>query len=147
MRTLILAVASLLPFVVSAQSTKDDDYIRHAAETIATLHDSMLDPASFVLDGAYVTKPIHRLADKEDKDKPTYCYAFRSHNTMGGYAEGRAYEDPLDHGRLQIIHPSADGVFMGYDTGWVAPCKSKNIDRDITAQVAQLAATMYKKTR
>jgi hypothetical protein len=146
MRKLILAYVALIPFVVLAQSA-DDQAIQHAAATVASLHDSMLDPASFVLDGAYVTKPIHRSADKEHKDKPTYCYAYRSHNTMGGYTEGRAYEDPLDHGRLQVVHASPDGAFMGYDTGWIAPCKAKNIDRDITPSVAQLAATMYKKTR
>jgi hypothetical protein len=147
MQTLILVVAALLPFSALAQSANYDNSIQHAADTVATLHDSMLDPASFVLDGAYVTKPVHRFADKEHKDKPTYCYVFRSHNAMGGYTEGRAYEDPLDHGRLQVIQQSADGAFMGYDTGWAAPCKSKNIDRDITAQVAQLAATKYKRSR
>lgn len=107
----------------------------------------MLDPASFVLDGVFITKPIHRFADKEHKDRGTYCYAFRSHNTMGGYSEARAYEDPLDHGKLVIVHPNADGAFMGYDTGWIAPCKAKDLAEDITARVAAAAPSLYQKTR
>lgn len=83
-----------------AALAQDSDSTHHAALTVAALHDSMLDPASFVLDGAYVTKPIHRFADKDHRDRSTYCYAFRSHNTMGGYSDARAYEDPLDHANL-----------------------------------------------
>ena len=135
-------------FATSAFSQQPgDDAVKHAAGVVASLHDSMLDPASFVLDGVFVTKPIHRYADKDHKDKPTYCYAFRSHNAMGGYAEGRAYEDPLDHGRLVTVHPASDGAFTGYDTGWVAPCKTKNIDAEITANVATLAQSLYQRAR
>lgn len=138
---LVFAFAALASAQVQAPG------IQHAAEIVAQIHDALLDPASFVLDGVYVTKPIHRFADKEHKDQSTYCYAFRSHNMMGGYAEGRAYEDPLDHGKLVTVQPGTDGVFLGYDTGWVAPCKAKNIDRDITAEVAAIAPALYKKGR
>lgn len=137
----------LFSLALAALSQQPDDSVQHAATTVAALHDSMLDPASFVLDGAYVTKPIHRLAEKDRRDMPTYCYAFRSRNPMGGYSDGRAYEDPLNHGHLTIVQPSSGGAFMGYDTGWVAPCKAKNIDRNITADVAPLAPPLYQKSR
>ena len=141
-----LFTLSLLLVVVSVPAQTPASPAEHAAAIVAHLHDTMLDPTSFVLDGVYVTKP-NRMGDKEHKGQSTYCYAFRSHNTMGGYAEGRAYEDPLDHGNLVLVQPSMDGAFMGYDTGWVAPCKAKNIDRDITADVAAIAPALYKKSR
>jgi hypothetical protein len=140
------AIIAAFAMTVAAQ-TAPTDPVRHAAQSVAHLHDTMLDPASFVLDGVYVTKPIHRFADKDHRDQSTYCYAFRSHNAMGGYSEARAYEDPLDHGKLVVVHPSEDGAFMGYDTGWVAPCKSNNVAEDITAQVAAVAPTLYQKSR
>lgn len=113
---------------------------QHAAATVARIHDTMLDPASFVLDGAFVTKP-------DKKGNVSYCYAYRSHNKMGGYSEGRAVEWSLDKGRLSTYStPEGDG-FPGYDIGWVAPCKQKNIDRDITAEVAPLAAALYRKEK
>jgi hypothetical protein len=138
--------ALLLAFVLLSSAAASGQSADHAAAIVAQIHDTMLDPTSFVLDGVYFTKP-NKVADTDHKGQGTYCYAFRSHNTMGGYAEARAYEDPVDHGKLVIVHPSTDGAFMGYDTGWVAPCKAKNIDRDITADVAAIAPALYKKTR
>jgi hypothetical protein len=94
-----------------------------------------------VLDEAYTTKP-------DKKGAISYCYAFRSHNTMGGYAAGRAVEWAADKGRLSVITPDRDtGSFFGYDAGWVSPCKTKNIDRDITADVAALAPSLYRKAK
>ena len=113
----------------------------HAAATVASLHDSMLDPASFVLDGVFVSKPNRQ-------GQISLCYAFRSHNTLGGYAEGRATEGGLNaHGGLEMVPVSEDGAWLGYDTGWIAPCKAKNIDREITADVSPLAEARYKKTK
>jgi len=122
--------------------TMDDAALKqHAAETVAHLHDTMLDPASFVLDGAFVTK-----TDK--KGKRSVCYEFRSHNKMGGYSEGRAVEDGADDNRLSVYSEgNGAGGFQGYDVGWFAPCKSKNIAHDITAEVAALAPAQYRKTR
>jgi hypothetical protein len=100
----------------------------------------MLDPASFVLDGVSIAKVNRR-------GHVSVCYAFRSHNAMGGYAEGRAVEDGDDHNRLSTYSVPNDEGFPGYDSGWVAPCKAKNIDREITAEVAVLAPALYKKTR
>jgi len=139
-------MAAAVALAVGAQNAPTDS-IQHAVRTVAFLHDAMLDPASFVLDGAFVTKPVHRFADKAHKDQPTYCYRFRSHNPMGGYSEGAAYEDPLDHGNLEIVQPSDDGAFPGYDTGWAAPCKARNLAEDITAQVAAAAPALYQKLR
>lgn len=119
----------------------NDVQVQHAAATVAKLHDSMLDPASFVLDSAFVTKP-----DKHGN--VSYCYAFRSHNRMGGYSDGRAVEDAGDHGRLSVYnHDDGYGHFQGYDVGWVAPCKYKNLGRDITAEVSGLAKTLYEKDK
>ena len=139
MKTPVLALIVLAALAVSAQSVSDET-AKHAAQTAAHLHDSMLDPASFVLDGAYVTKP-------NKKGQVSYCYTFRSHNRMGGYSDGKAVEDGSDKGRLSVYdHPADTGGWTGYDTGWVAPCKAKNIDRDITADVSALAPSLYKKT-
>lgn len=135
-----MAIVFGAAMVVSAQSV-NDDAAKHAAQTVAHLHDSMLDPASFVLDAASVTKP-----DKHGA--VSYCYEFRSHNRMGGYSDGRAVEDASDHGRLSVYdHPAETGGWVGYDTGWVAPCKRKNIDRDITTQVVALAPPLYQKAK
>jgi hypothetical protein len=136
---LILAFA----LVVASASAQD---VQHAAAVVAQLHDQMLDPASFVLDGVYVTK-VTRLPNKHNLGQAVYCYAFRSHNTMGGYSAERAAEDPgLFHGRLQIFQPDTNGNFPGYDTGWFAPCKAKNIDHEIT-DVAAIAPSLYKKSK
>jgi hypothetical protein len=114
---------------------------QRAADTVAHLHDTMLDPASFVLDGAYVTKP-------DKKGQRSVCYEFRSHNEMGGYSEARAVEDGADHNRLSIYtKDNGAGGFQGYDVGWFAPCKNRNIEREITADVAALAPVLYRKTK
>lgn len=140
MKILALAVIALFTLVVSAQSTSDEA-VKHAAQTAAHLHDSMLDPASFVLDAAYVTKP-------DKRGGVSYCYEFRSHNQMGGYSEGKAVENGSDHGRLSVYdHASETGGWVGYDTGWGAPCKKKNLDRQITAQVVALAPALYQKAK
>jgi hypothetical protein len=147
MRASVLFVMLAASTIGAAPQSPGDEAVQHAAQTVAHLRDTMLDPASFVLDAVYITKPIHRFADKDHKDKATYCYAFRSHNSMGGYAEGRAYEDPLDRGRLEVVTPNEDGAFSGYDAGMTAPCKTKNIDHDITADVVTLAPPLYRKTK
>jgi len=114
---------------------------QHAAATVAHLHDTMLDPASFVLDGVFLTKPSKR-------GNVSVCYAFRSHNTTGGYTAGRAVEDGDDHNHLSVYtQDNGAGSYAGYDVGWFAPCKGKNIDREITAEVAPLATALYRKER
>jgi hypothetical protein len=131
MKILVLVLFAVLP------SPAPD--AQHAAATVAHLHDTMLDPASFVLDGVYLTKPSKR-------GNVTVCYAFRSHNTMGGYTAGRAVEDGDDHNRLSVYTAdNGEGRYAGYDVGWFAPCKEKNIDREITADVIPLAVPLYRK--
>ena len=132
----VLAVISLT--VVTGIYAQTESAVQHAAASVAHLHDSMLDPASFALDAALVSKP-----DKHGA--VSFCYAFRSHNAMGGYAEGRAIEKGGEH--LTIVPLSSGGTWIAYDVGWGAPCKAKNIDRDITADVNLLAPTLYKKTK
>jgi hypothetical protein len=105
--------------------------------TVARIHDGMMAPASFVLDGVYLTKP-------DKKGAVTVCVAFRAANSVGGMAEGRATDDGKD---FEIIRQSEVGSFQGYDTGWVRPCTAKKIDRDVTADVAATAPALYKKTR
>jgi hypothetical protein len=135
MKTLILTLA-LSALAANAQSPVAE----HAAATVASIHDAMLDPASFVLDGAYTTKP-----DKHGA--VSFCYAFRSHNAMGGYSEERAVEGPAGSSNLSITGANDEGRFPGYDVGWVAPCKGKNLDRDITAEVKALAPSLYRKDK
>jgi len=142
MKTLVVILAFATVTTAQAPTTE----ITHAAEVVAHIHDTMLDPPSFVLDAVYVTKP-NRVGDKEHKGRPTFCYAFRSHNAMGGYSQGAAYEDPVLHGQLTFVSLDGDGDALGYNEGWVAPCKAKNLDRDITADVLAIAPALYKKTR
>jgi len=131
----------LFALILMFSATENDVQVQHAAETVAKLHDSMLDPASFVLDSAFVTKP-----DKHGN--VSYCYAFRSHNRMGGYSDGRALEDGGDHGRLSVYNQDNEaGRFQRYHVGWVAPCKGKNLDRDLTDEAAGLAKTLYRKDK
>jgi len=132
MKILVLALFAVL-------SSSPD--VQHAAAIVAHLHDTMSDPASFALDGVYLTKPSKR-------GNITVCYAFRSHNAMGGYTAGRAVEDGDDHNRLSV-YTTDDGAgkYPGYDVGWFAPCKDKNIDREITAEVLPLASELYQKGR
>ena len=67
---------------------------------------------------------------------------------MGGYSEGRAAEDGKDHNRLSTYtQDNGAGGFQGYDVGWFAPCKGKNIERQITAEVTALAPVLYRKER
>jgi hypothetical protein len=67
---------------------------------------------------------------------------------MGGYADGRAVEDGDDKNQLSVYNrDNGYGKFQGYDVGRVAPCKDKNIEREITADVTQLAPALYKKSR
>ena len=134
---LVFTVLAVLTGAASAQ----DPAAQHAAATVAHLHDSMLDPASFVLDGVFITKANKR-------GNVSTCYVFRSHNTLGGYASGRAVEDGDDHNRLSVLnHDDGAGKYQGYDVGWIAPCKDKNIDREITADVAALAPSLYRKVK
>ena len=122
------------------QTLDNAGLLQHAAVTVAYLHDSMLDPASFVLDSVLITKP-------DKKGKISICYAFRSHNKMGGYSEGRAVEWGVDHNKLSVFSvDNGAGKYPGYDVGWMAPCKDKSIDREITASVSGIAPNLYKKT-
>lgn len=140
MKTSVLVSIATASLVVTAQLAKDEA-VEHAAHTTAHLHDSMLDPASFILDAAYVTKP-------NKHGEVSYCYEFRSHNRMGGYSEGKAVEDSGDQGHLSVYdHPAETGGWVGYDTGWVAPCKRKNLIREVTAEVVARAPSLYQKTR
>src|SRR5882762_1871588 len=82
---------------------------QHAAQVVANLHDDMLDPASFVLDAVYVTKPNRR-------GSVSVCYEYRSHNRMGGYTAGRAVEDGAYHNEIQTTHvDDGYGKYPGYD--------------------------------
>ena len=132
----------LLLLVLQAQAGQpSSDTAADVSVYVARVHDSLLDPASFVLDNAYVTKPTKR-------GTVNYCIEFRAHNKLGGYTEGRAVVDGDDHKRLSLYNlDDGYGHFQGYDTGWVAPCKQRNIDRGVKAEVEALAPALYQKTR
>jgi hypothetical protein len=131
----------LLTLLAAAVAVAQPPDAHHAAVTVAHLHDTMLDPASFVLDGVFLTKPSKH-------GNVSVCYTFRSHNTMGGYTAGRAVEDGDDQDRLSVYtQDNGAGRYPGYDVGWVAPCRDKNIDREVTAEVLPLAPPLYRKER
>jgi hypothetical protein len=142
--TLVLTLALLTPaFAKGKQAagfqTMDRAALnQHAAETVAALHDEMLDPASFVLDSVFVTK-------QNKRGNVSLCYTYRSHNRMGGFSQGVAVEDGDDHNRLSTFTVGDDGHTQGFDTGWTAPCKAKNLDREITADVSGAAPGLYRK--
>ena len=138
MTRLLLALAAMAPFAF-AQTPAPPDPIQHAAEGVAYIHDNVLDPASFVLDGVFLTKPTK-------KGEISTCFAFRSRNTMNGYSLLRAVED--SESRIKFFtNPDDSGRFAGYDFGLGAPCREKNIDKEITADVSPLAPPLYKKER
>jgi len=53
MHLFLVFIAGPLVFLKAPDITIQE---QHAAATVAHLHDTMLDPASFSLDGVYVTK-------------------------------------------------------------------------------------------
>jgi hypothetical protein len=141
MRASILLVFVSAWTVGAAPQSPGDDAVQHAAKTVAHLHDTMLDPASFVLDAAFITKP-------NKHGEVSYCYAFRSHNRAGGFTDARATEDANDHLRLSTYtQDDGYGKFQGYDVGFIAPCKAKNIDREITGEVIAVASMLHQKSK
>jgi hypothetical protein len=145
-----------------AAAQSNDKLIQHAAVTVAGLHDSMLDPASFVLDGVYITKP-HDIRQRKNggwskgpviAHYVSLCYTYRSHNRMGGYGEGTFFEDGGDYKKYPLLTTIEDpnAKISSYNGGvrtamGADDCTPNRIDKDITADVAPLAATLYKKTR
>jgi len=137
----LFAVALSVLIATAAAQSPNDDAIRHAAATVAHIHDEMNDPASFLLDRAYITKPNKHGA-------VSYCYEFRGHNQEGGYSDARAVENANDHLHLSVYsRPNSGGVWLDYDAGVSAPCKKKNIDRDITLPVSDLAPALYRRAK
>jgi len=137
----VKAALKYIPVVivlVTVAALAEQPVTDHAAATVANLHDSMLNPPTFVLDAVYVTKP-----DKHGN--VSVCYEYRSQNVSGGMSAGRAVED--HKGELSTYQVTRTDDVPGYNAGWVAPCKSKNIDRDITKAVASAAPALYKKER
>ena len=42
---------------------------------------------------------------------------------------------------------TSPGSSLDYDVGWFAACKDKNIDREISKEVMEIAPGLYKKAR
>lgn len=156
---ILLVTFSLATLLGVAQApdreTDTDDPVHHAAHTVAHIHDSMLDPAAFDLNLVYVTK-THEIREPKKGlwgkghvigTYVNFCYVYTTRNRMGGSSESRAVEDGSDNYRLSIVTDDGSGKFPGYDVGDDAPCKQNEIDRDITADVAALAATLYQKSK
>lgn len=81
-----------------------------------------------------------------------FCTTPAHSSSKGSWEErvcgGRAVEDGDEHNRLSVYnHDDGYGKFQGYDVGWFAPCKDKSIDHEITADVAAIAPSLYKKSR
>jgi hypothetical protein len=139
MRRIAQALIILIS-VTGAAIAQEAASIQHAAATVAHLHDEMLNPASFALDGVFVTKPDRR-------GNVSVCYEYRSQNASGVMAAGRAVESGADHGKLSIYQAARADDIQGYNAGWVSPCKAKNFDREITQDVAAAAPALYTKSR
>lgn len=152
-KTLLILLAAFAAIAQAADT--DDDPVHHAAKTVAHLHDSMLNPAAFELDAVYVTKPHEIREEKKGLwgkghvigTYVNFCYVYTTHNRMGGSSESRAIEDGSDNNRLSIVTDDGSGKFVGYDAGETAPCKAEEIDREITKDVAALAATLYQESK
>ncbi len=136
MKTLII----LAVFALSSVAWGQDNTVKQAAETVARLHDSMLNPPTFVLDGVYLSKP-------DRKGHPSLCYEYRSQNASGGMSAGRAAVYGWDTKRLNTFVVERGDDVQGYNAGWVSPCKAKNIDREITKDVAAIAPALYRKDK
>ena len=119
------ALCFALCFALRGAWGETPETISRAVTAVNHINGAMLDPTSFVLEQALTTLP--------DKHGVYLCFAFRSHNTMGGFSDGRAWLSPDN--RLRLFQADRDGHFVGYDEGWVDPCRSKRIAEDITAAV------------
>ena len=119
------ALCFALCFALTGAWGETPETISRAVTAVNHINGAMLDPTSFVLEQALTTLP--------DKHGVYLCFAFRSHNTMGGFSDGRAWLSPDN--RLRLFQADRDGHFVGYDEGWVDPCRSKRIAEDITAAV------------
>ena len=140
-----LCLLALAAAMLASPASAQEDLTQHAAVTVAHLHDAMLNPSSFVLDGVFTTKP-------DKRGHTSICYQYRSQNALGGMSVGLAVEDGGDKGRLSTFTVTgSDGEraddMRGYNAGWVAPCKGKNMDREITNDVVSAAPALYRKTR
>jgi hypothetical protein len=135
-RTTVVAVILMSTAVFAQQAPTT----QHAAATVAHLHDEMLNPPTFVLDGVFVTKP-------DKRGRVSVCYEYRSQNVSGGMSAGRAVEWGADHGKLSTYQAIREDNIQGYNAGWVAPCKAKNFDHEITTDVAAAAPALYRKDK
>ncbi|MGO9084140.1 MAG: hypothetical protein ACLQBK_02855 [Candidatus Sulfotelmatobacter sp.] len=142
MKSLIAVIVITLALVGSALTQADSTVIQRAAVTVTRIHDKMLDPDSFVLDGVYTAAGNDIKCEgfgcrhKIKTPVTVLCFAFRSHNRMGGYSEGRAYLYPHAKGDdFRIFSEVSNGEFQGYDEGWGAPCGAKQITAEITTEV------------
>ena len=115
---ILISVTGAMPTPAIAQEAAS---IQHAAATVAHLHDEMLSPSSFVLEGVFVTKPDRR-------GNVSVCYEYRSQNVSGVMSAGRAVEWGADHGKLSTYQAERADDIQGYNAGWAAPCKAKNFD-------------------
>ncbi len=137
MKRLISITVLGLAMVGSAFAQTDVATAARAAATVTKIQSGMLDPESFRLDGVYTSKykTVIKGQGFHRQEVEILCFAYRSHNHMGGYSEGRAY---LMANKLELFSgpPEDNGTFLGYDNnGWGdAPCKAKKLT-DITAEV------------
>ena len=62
------------------------EVVKRAAGAVPVLRSMMKDPESFVLEAVYLRESTNKYSQKHNNDAPEFCYFFRSHNSMGGYA-------------------------------------------------------------
>jgi len=127
----LVIAAALLSVSAFAQNQNPTDQatIDHAAATVAQIHDGMLNPPTFVLDRVFIAKLTKR---GRSAHVPSICYEYRSQNTTGGMSAGLSVEDAGSPAR------TFNADFL---------CQPKNIERNITKEVAAAAPALYRKDK
>lgn len=130
-------IALLLVVCCSAFAQVDLVAVQRAVNAVPVLRSMMKDPDSFVLEGVYIEAGPKALPGHYE-----ICYAFRAHNSYGGYSgmgvasqnwgECKRCSKNYKEGTLEILE--------GATHNWT-PCQAKFSHVDITAEVKAALAT------
>ena len=126
-----------------------DGVVQAAAAYVAKLHDSMLDPSSFVVDNVFVSQP-NKLYESHGmfrgKLAGSYvniCVSVRSHNTMGGYS-AQEYKLVASKGEPALYVLDDPNTQLGIQSFPNTVC---NRPTDIKDDVVPIAESLYKKAK
>jgi hypothetical protein len=151
--TVVCSMCVLISAAQEQDAPNRAGVVHTAAVFVAGLHDSMLDPASFVVDNVYVSAPQKLYESRGIRGRGrvvgsyvNVCVLVRSHNRMGGYT---SEEDDLvadkNHPELYVVNSPDAQIGVASFGGFGNPCK--HMGADITPDVVAAAEALYKKTR